>query len=84
MRCGRVGRGSLRERHDDDRDGTIGARIAAHRAAVPWLAVVGEREAAGNTVAVRARDGRQFAVDQGAFVGAASNIVAAHGHDLGV
>ena len=67
-----------------DRDGTLGARIAAHRAAVPWLAVVGEREAAGNTVAVRARDGRQFAVDQGAFVGAASNIVAAHGHDLGV
>jgi threonyl-tRNA synthetase len=67
-----------------DRDGTLGARIAAHRASVPWLAVVGEREAAGNTVAVRARDGRQFAVDQGAFVGAASNIVAAHGHDLGV
>jgi threonyl-tRNA synthetase len=45
----------------DDRDATLGARIrdAQHRR-VPYVAIVGRREAAADTVAVRLRDGRQL------------------------
>ncbi|MFI5493921.1 threonine--tRNA ligase [Actinoplanes sp. NPDC051859] len=48
-------------------DGSLGARIrAAAGRKVPYLAVVGAREAARGEVALRLRDGRQLAVQPGA------------------
>ncbi|MGF1598463.1 MAG: threonine--tRNA ligase [Acidimicrobiales bacterium] len=45
----------------DDRDATLGSRVAdGQRHRVPYLAVVGEREAAAGTVALRLRDGRRL------------------------
>ena len=42
----------------DDRDASLAARVrAAEQARVPYVAVVGRREAADGTVAVRVRDG---------------------------
>src|ERR1700677_435933 len=41
-------------------DGSLGARIRAARL-VPYLAVIGSREAAAGEVAVRLRDGRRIA-----------------------
>ena len=48
-------------RAEVDRDASMGARIrrAAGRK-VPYVAVIGEREAAGGEVALRLRDGRQL------------------------
>src|SRR5438105_154213 len=44
----------------DDRDATLAARIRDSQSdKVPYLAVIGRREAADGTVAVRLRDGRQ-------------------------
>jgi threonyl-tRNA synthetase len=52
----------------DDRDATLGARVRdAQQRHVPYLAVVGSREAAAGTVSVRRRDSRQLpamSVDQ--------------------
>jgi threonyl-tRNA synthetase len=46
----------------DDRDASLGARVrAAEQARVPYVAVIGRREAAAGTVAVRVRDGSQLA-----------------------
>ncbi len=46
----------------DDRDASLGARVrAAEQARVPFVAVIGRREAADGTVAVRVRDGAQLA-----------------------
>ncbi|WP_217210897.1 threonine--tRNA ligase [Streptomyces sp. AC550_RSS872] len=45
--------------------GTLGARVRAARL-VPYLAVIGEREAQGDLVAVRLRDGRRPGVVPGA------------------
>jgi threonyl-tRNA synthetase len=58
-------RDRLRERglrvEVDDRDATLGARIRdAQHDKVPYVAVIGRREAADDTVAVRLRDGRQL------------------------
>jgi threonyl-tRNA synthetase len=50
-----VGRGLRAELHGPG-DGTLGARIRAARL-VPYQAVIGDREAAGDLVAVRLRDG---------------------------
>jgi threonyl-tRNA synthetase len=47
-------------RAEVDHDGSIGARIAARRR-VPYLAVIGAREAADGSVALRRRDGSQLA-----------------------
>ncbi len=45
----------------DDRDATLAARIRdAQRDKVPYVAVIGRREAASASVAVRLRDGRQL------------------------
>jgi threonyl-tRNA synthetase len=45
----------------DDRDATLAARIRdAQHDKVPYLAVIGRREAADGTVAVRLRDGRRL------------------------
>jgi threonyl-tRNA synthetase len=45
----------------DDRDATLGARVrdARHRR-VPYVAVIGRREAAEDSVSLRLRDGRQL------------------------
>ena len=46
----------------DDRDASLAARVrAAEQAQVPYVAVIGRREAAEGTVAVRVRDGSQLA-----------------------
>ncbi len=47
-------------RAEVDHDGSVGARIAARRR-VPYLAVIGAREAADGSVALRRRDGSQLA-----------------------
>jgi threonyl-tRNA synthetase len=45
----------------DDRDATLGARIRhAQQRRVPYVGVVGTREAEAGTVSVRLRDGRQL------------------------
>ncbi len=45
----------------DDRDATLGARVRlARERRIPYLAIVGEREAASGTVSVRLRDGEQL------------------------
>ncbi len=45
----------------DDRDATLGARVRdAQKARPPYVAVVGDREAAAGTVSVRLRDSRQL------------------------
>jgi threonyl-tRNA synthetase len=46
----------------DDRDETLGARVrAAQLQRIPYVAVVGDREASSDTVAVRVRSGTQLA-----------------------
>ena len=48
-------------RAEVDHDGSIGARIrAAAQRKIPYVAVIGAREAAGGMVALRLRDGRQL------------------------
>ena len=45
----------------DDRDATLGARVRDARALrVPYVAVIGRREAADGTVSLRLRDGRRL------------------------
>ena len=45
----------------DPADATLGARIRRARGRrIPYVAVVGDREAAGGSVALRLRDGRQI------------------------
>jgi threonyl-tRNA synthetase len=64
----------------DDRDATLGARVrAARERHVPCLAIVGEREAADQTVSVRVRDGRQpGAMKVGGFARAIRDAVGDH------
>ena len=58
-----------------DRDGSIGARIRdAARRKIPYVAVIGAREAPDGNVALRLRDGRQLPAMPGA---AAIDLVAA-------
>ncbi|HEX3762538.1 MAG TPA: His/Gly/Thr/Pro-type tRNA ligase C-terminal domain-containing protein [Kofleriaceae bacterium] len=55
---GRLARAGLRSRLDGD-GATLARRIAAaHHDGVPFAVVVGDRERAEHTLAVRARDGR--------------------------
>ncbi|MFH8614859.1 threonine--tRNA ligase [Streptomyces sp. NPDC017979] len=64
--------------------GTLGARIRAARL-VPYQAVVGPREAAGDLVALRLRDGRQVAaLPAGEAVGRIERVAAARGTGLWV
>jgi threonyl-tRNA synthetase len=51
-----INAGLRAEISDPDR-GTLGARIRSHRL-VPYLAIVGARETAGDTVSLRLRTGR--------------------------
>ncbi len=62
----------------DDRDETLGARVrAAHPRRIPYVAVVGEREARDGSVSIRLRDGRRpGAMDAGAFAQLAGRVVA--------
>jgi threonyl-tRNA synthetase len=54
----------------DDRDATLAARVrVAEQQRIPYLAIVGDREASADTVAVRARPGTQLpAMSVDAFV----------------
>ncbi|MDF3302988.1 threonine--tRNA ligase [Streptomyces tropicalis] len=54
----RAGAAGLRAELAAPEDGTLGARIRAARR-VPYLAVIGRREADGDQVALRLRDGRR-------------------------
>jgi threonyl-tRNA synthetase len=66
----------------DDRDQTLGALVRqAWRRRVPYVAVVGDREAADGSVSVRVRGGRQLGpMASGAFVAAVSDAVARRVH----
>ena len=56
--CGELARAGLRSRLDAA-DATLSRRIAiAHRDGVPFVAIVGDRELAGATLSIRARDGQ--------------------------
>lgn len=55
----------LRARLHGPEDGTLAARVRASRL-VPYQAVIGEREADGDLVAVRLRDGRRIGALSGA------------------
>ncbi|MET9021295.1 threonine--tRNA ligase [Actinopolymorpha sp. NPDC004070] len=70
----------------DDRDESLGARVRAARPRrVPYLAVVGGREAEAGTVAVRLRDDRRLpAMPVDAFVDAVASVVADRRLDLGL
>jgi threonyl-tRNA synthetase len=63
----------------DDRDETLAARVRdAQHAKVPYTAVIGRREAADDTVAVRLRDGSQLAaMPVGAFAELVGDVVRA-------
>jgi threonyl-tRNA synthetase len=63
-------------------DGTLAARIRAHRL-VPYQAVIGRTEAAADEVSVRLRDGRQLPPLPGAEVLAlVGGVVSAHSAEL--
>jgi threonyl-tRNA synthetase len=78
-----LGRSGLRV-HLDDRDATLGARIRdAQQQRIPYLAVVGAREATNDSVSVRLRNSRQLptmSVDQ--FVALAEHVATARLPDL--
>ncbi|MFL1432303.1 MULTISPECIES: His/Gly/Thr/Pro-type tRNA ligase C-terminal domain-containing protein, partial [unclassified Nocardiopsis] len=60
----------------------LGARVREHRL-VPYQAVIGAREAAAGTVAVRLRDGRRPpALPVAGFLDRAAALVAARTTDL--
>jgi threonyl-tRNA synthetase len=63
----------------DDRDETLASRVRdAQQAKVPYVAVIGRREAADGTVAVRLRDGSQLpAMDVGAVAELIAGVVRA-------
>jgi threonyl-tRNA synthetase len=69
----------------DPADGTLGTRIRrAHRRKVPYVAVVGDREAAAGLVALRLRDGRRLdGVPAERLVSEVSRVVAGRSADLG-
>ncbi|AEW98929.1 threonyl-tRNA synthetase (plasmid) [Streptantibioticus cattleyicolor NRRL 8057 = DSM 46488] len=63
-------------------DGSLGARVRAARL-VPYQAVIGAREAAGDEVALRLRDGRRLpALPAGRAVDRIAELVAARGTEL--
>jgi threonyl-tRNA synthetase len=60
----------------DDRDATLGARVRdAQRRRIPYLAIIGNNEAADGTVAVRLRTGEQLpGQDVASFVGLVTSV----------
>jgi threonyl-tRNA synthetase len=69
----------------DDRDATLAARIRdAQREKIPYVAVIGRREAANGEVAVRVRDGRQLdPMPVEDFVAFVASIAASRGAQTG-
>jgi threonyl-tRNA synthetase len=66
----------------DASDGSLGARIRSARL-VPYIAVIGDREAEAGKVSLRLRDGRQLpAMDVGAALSAVRARVESRGQDL--
>ncbi|MFF3847260.1 threonine--tRNA ligase [Streptomyces sp. NPDC002328] len=75
-------RGLRAEVRGPGQGGTLGARIRAARL-VPYVAVIGEREADGGLVAVRLRDGRRpGAVPAAELLDRIAERVAGRGHEL--
>lgn len=68
----------------DDRDETLGARIrSAHPRQLPYLAVLGEREAAAGAVAGRLRDGSRLSpMSASRFLECISAVIEARSRDL--
>lgn len=68
----------------DDRDETLGSRIrSAHPRRVPYLAVLGEREAESDAVAVRLRDGTRLPpMSVGAFLERVGRVLESRSLDL--
>jgi len=68
----------------DERDATLGARVrGAQQRKIPYLAIVGAREAADHTVSVRLRGGRQLTpMDLGAFGSLAQAVINARELEL--
>jgi threonyl-tRNA synthetase len=71
-------------RAEVDRDGSLGARIrAAAGRRIPYVAVIGEREAPHGAVALRLRDGRRLpAMPAARAVALVRAVASARGHDL--
>jgi threonyl-tRNA synthetase len=69
----------------DPADATVGARIRkAHDRRVPYVAVLGDREAADGTVALRLRDGRRLdGVTVARLISQLTGQVAGRSADLG-
>jgi threonyl-tRNA synthetase len=69
----------------DPADATLGARIRrAHDRRIPYVAVVGQREAAAGAAALRLRDGRRIdGVPAGRLVSEISRVVGDRSLDLG-
>jgi threonyl-tRNA synthetase len=66
-------------------DATLGARIRrAHDRRIPYIAVIGDREAGSDTVALRLRDGRRLdGVSVDRLISHLANLVASRSADLG-
>jgi threonyl-tRNA synthetase len=74
--------GGLRASVLDASDGSLGARIRSARL-VPYIAVIGDREAEAGEISLRLRDGRQLpAMDVGAALSAVRARVESRGQDL--
>jgi threonyl-tRNA synthetase len=69
----------------DPADASLGARIRrAHDRRIPYIAVIGDREADGDTVALRLRDGRRLdGVGTGRLISDLAGQVASRCADLG-
>ena len=69
----------------DPADATLGARIRrAHDRRIPYIAVIGDREAGNDTVALRLRDGRRLdGVSTGRLMSQVAGLVADRSTDLG-
>jgi threonyl-tRNA synthetase len=69
----------------DPADATLGARIRrAHDRRIPYIAVIGDREAEGDAVALRLRDGRRLdGIGTGRLISDLAGVVASRCADLG-
>jgi threonyl-tRNA synthetase len=68
----------------DDRDATLASRIRnAQQRRIPYVAVVGRKEAAAGTVAVRLRDSRQLEPQPvNSFIGVLERVISSRSADL--
>ncbi len=81
--CDALARAEIRAQVDN-RDATLGARVrVAQQQRIPYLAIVGEREAETDTVSVRLRDGTQLPLmSVEAFVAMTASVARGRGLSL--